>query len=80
MSKNGKRSSTKEVATHHAGADVSESFGSKPPVIPVGGGRMHTFGFRARNDNGVWPKSDHSVDVKTGYPEGFDKATKGPKA
>lgn len=75
-----KRSSAKEVATHHAGEDVAPSFGSKPPAIPIGGGTMHTFGFRARNDNGVWPKSENSVDVKTGFPQGYDKRTKGTKA
>ena len=69
----------KEVATHVAGGSVEESFGSKPPEVSIGGGTMRTFGFRPRSDNGVWPKADHSVDVKTGYPQGFDKATKSPK-
>jgi hypothetical protein len=71
---------TKEVATHHAGDDVFPSFGPKPPDVPIGGGTMHTFGFRRRNDNGVWPTSEISVDVKTGFPKDFDKPVKGPRS
>ena len=69
----------KEVATEHADGSVQESFGSKPPKVPIGGGTMCTFGFRRRNDTGVWPKSENSVDVKTGFPQGFDQPTKSVK-
>jgi len=68
----------KEVATEHAHGSVEESFGSKPPEVAIGGGKMCTFGFRPR-DGGVWPTAEHSVDVKTGFPQGFDKPTKGPR-
>jgi hypothetical protein len=69
----------KEVATHHANrASVEETFGSAPPEIAVGGGTMCTFGYRPR-DGGVWPTATSTVNVKTGYPQGYDKPTKSPR-
>ena len=80
MSHNKKSSARgKEVATSHANGSVEESFGSAPPRVSIGGGSIRTFGFRPRSDGGVWPKADHSVDVKTGFPQGYDSPTKGPK-
>jgi hypothetical protein len=68
----------KEVATpavQHRGS-VEESFGSKPPIISIGGGEMHTFGYKP--NAGVWPTNVVSPDVKTGYPRDFEKKTRGP--
>ena len=78
-SKGGKHSREKEVALRPPDGSVEESFGNRPPKIPIGGGQMCTFGHRPRQ-GGVWPTAEHSVDVKTGYPQGYDKPTKGPKA
>lgn len=71
------RGRAKEVAVRPSMGTIEESFGSKPPKIAVGGGTMCTFGFKPHDH--VWPKAEHSVDVKTGFPEGFDKPTKGTK-
>jgi hypothetical protein len=71
---------SKEVAKKtHAGGSVEESFGAAPPVISVGGGRMHKFGHKIHKE--VWPTMahTHSVNVKTGFPEGYDKPIKGTK-
>ena len=72
-----KHSRAKEVAIRSSMGTIEESFGSKPPKIAVGGGKMCTFGYKPHD--GVWPKAEHSVDVKTGFPEGFDKPTKGAR-
>jgi hypothetical protein len=71
------RSHAKEVGTRPSMGSTEESFGSKPPKIAIGGGTMCTFGFKPHD--GVWPKAENSVDVKTGFPEGFDKPKKSPK-
>jgi hypothetical protein len=57
-------------------SSVEESFGSKPAEIPVGGGKMCTFGYKTGPETRVWPESPVSVDQKTGYPKGFDQRTK----
>ena len=68
----------KEVGKAPALKSTEESFGSSAGTVAVGGGTMVLFGHRIQ-DGGVWPTNTVSVNVKTGYPKDFDKATKGPK-
>jgi hypothetical protein len=67
----------KEVAKHPHMGSREESFGSAPPEIAVGGGTMHTFGYKPHA--GVWPTKVESCDVKSGFPQGYDKTKKTPK-
>jgi hypothetical protein len=73
-----KSGKSKEVAKHPHMGSREESFGGAPGSIPVEGGTMHMFGHKI--NKGVWPTNVVSTDVKTGFPQGFDKGTKGPKA
>ena len=51
------------------------SFGSAPPTLPMSKGDMHLFGYRGvpEGHTGLFLRRPVSVDVKTNYPEGFDK-------
>lgn len=73
-----KSGKNKEVAKHPPMGSREESFGGSPGTVEVGGGKMHMFGHR-HQDSGVWPGNPVSVDQKTGYPQGWDNKTHGPK-
>jgi hypothetical protein len=64
----------KEVATGGMKKSREESFGSSAGGVSIVGGTMHKFGFTQRDE--VWPPAPISVDVKTGYPKGFQNETK----
>jgi len=51
------------------------SFGSAPESMELSKGTMHKFGYRAvpEGHKSVFFTRPISVDVKTNYPEGFDK-------
>jgi len=72
-----KSGKNKEVAKHPRMGSREESFGGAPGTIAVEGGTMHMFGHKT--GTGVWPTNVVSTDVKTGFPKGYDKGTKGPK-
>jgi septal ring factor EnvC (AmiA/AmiB activator) len=74
-----KTGKNKEVAKHPRMGSREESFGGAPGSIPVEGGTMHMFGHKVGGQS-VWPTNVVGPDVKTGYPQGFDKGKKGPKA
>jgi hypothetical protein len=69
----------KEVAKHPPMGSREESFGGAPGEVAIGGGTMHMFGHR-KKDSGVWPSSPVSVDQKSGYPQGWDGRTAGPRS
>ena len=73
----GEKKGLKEVAVEKKRGTVEESFGSKPPIISVGGGEMHTFGYKP--NPGIWNKNVVSCDQKTGFPENYDRGKKAPK-
>lgn len=70
-------SGNKEVGKRPSLGSTEETFGGKPPKISVSGGEMCLFGHKIHD--GVWPRNVTSTDQKTGFPEGYDKPTKGPR-
>jgi hypothetical protein len=67
----------KQVATGGDKKSREESFGSRPGSVSIAGGTMTKFGYTQRDE--VWPPSPVSVDVKSGYPKGFQNETKSVK-
>ena len=74
-----KSGKNKEVAKHPSMGSREESFGGSPGEVAIGGGTMHMFGHR-KKESGVWPTNPVSVDSKSGYPQGWDGRSMGPKA
>lgn len=68
----------KEVGKRPGMGHTEESFGGDPGSVAIGGGEMKMFGHR-HQDSGIWPGSPVSVDQKTGYPQGWDKRSEGPR-
>ncbi|HXN71537.1 MAG TPA: hypothetical protein VN861_03175 [Candidatus Acidoferrales bacterium] len=68
-----------EVGKRPGPGSTHESFGGNPGDVGIGGGTMHMFGHR-KMESGVWPGNPVSVDQKTGYPQGWDGKSMGPKA